>query len=201
MKIIVFCLLVSTIGFSFAVPSLDSSDLNRYISSQLQDKKNENQLNVLLQAMASAEEDQYSADDDDDDTVAELQGVFNVLAQVQVEKAREQGDTDTAMTQFWGLVGKALWRVGKRYLKRRHCTEEQGENALLQELVGEQGIQQVEDDGDDKARAELQTLFQALNKVKAEVMQDDNAQAERWWRRVKRWARRKVRKLTRRYLC
>ena len=200
MKIPVFCLLFSTLGLSFAVPSLDFNDLKKYISSQLKDKQNEDELKVLLQAMASTEGDQDS-DDNDDDAVAKLQRVFNVLAQVEVEKAREQRDKTMGMAQLWGAVGRTLWNVGKRYLKRRHCTEEQGVNALLQELVGEQGIQEIEDDGDDKARAELQTLFQALNQVEAKAMQADNAQAERWWRRVKRWAGGKARKLTRRYLC
>ena len=193
------CKLLSTLGLSFAVPTLDSDNFNKYISSQLQHKQNEDELNVLLQAMASTEDDQDS--DDDDDTVAELQGVFNVLAQVEVEKTRQHKDKSMGMAQLWGMLGRTLWNVGKRYLKNRHCTEEQGVNALLQELVDEQGMQEVEDDGDDKARAELQTLFQALNQVEAKAMQADNAQAERWWRRVTRWVRRKARKLTRRYLC
>lgn len=55
----------------------------------------------LYIASTSTEEDQ-DTDDDDDGTVADLQGIFNVLAQVEGEKAivKQQDDKDVAWFSF-----------------------------------------------------------------------------------------------------
>ena len=166
----------------------------------------------MLKALASTEDDQETDDDDDEDdgTVADLQGVFNVLAQVEAEKARVQGDKNMAMAQFWGGLGGVLVKAGKGYLKNKYCTEEQEVRAMLQELIGEQGIEEVENDedegdGDDKASAELQTLFNVLKKIEAKVMQDDtsddSAKAQGWFKKLRRWAKKKVKKVAKKYLC
>ena len=209
MKTLIICLLLSTLSLTFAVPAFDFDSFGKnFPSSYFPKEQNKDEVSALFQALVSTEDDQDTDDDDEDDgTVADLQGVFNVMAQVEAEKARQQRNKNVAMVQLWGGLGSALWSAGKAYLKRRHCTEEEEVRAMLQELIGEQGVQDDEDagDGDDKARAELQTLFNALKKVEAKVMQDDSsddtAKAEGWWKRVKRWAKKKIRGATRKYLC
>ena len=209
MKILIICLLLSTLSFTFAVPAFDFDSFGKYFPSSFSPKEqNKDKVSALLQALVSTEDDQDTDDDDEDDgTVGDLQGVFNVMAQVEAEKARQQNNKNVAMVQFWGGLGNALWRAGKSYLKRKHCTEQEEVRAMLQELIDEQGLQDDEGagDGDDKARTELQTLFNALKKAEAKVMQDDSsedtAKAEGWWKRVKRWARKKIRGATRKYLC
>ena len=66
----------------------------------------------LYIASTSTEEDQ-DTDDDDAGTVADLQGIFNVLAQVEGEKAivKQQDDKDVAMVQFWKRLRIALWKA------------------------------------------------------------------------------------------
>lgn len=50
----------------------------------------------------------------DDGTVADLQGLFNVLEQVEVEdmNAELQGDKNVAMAHVWGRLGSALKKAG-----------------------------------------------------------------------------------------
>ena len=209
MKILIISLLLSTLSLTFAVPAFNFDSFGKFFPSRsFPEEQNKDDVSALFQALVSTEDDQDTEDDDEDDgTVADLQGVFNVMAQVEAEKARQQRNKNVAMVQVWKFLGNALWNAGKSYLKKRHCTEEEEVRAMLQELIGEQGMQDDEDagDGDDKARAELQTLFNALKKLEAKVMQDDSsadtAKAEGWWKRVKRWARKKIRGATRKYLC
>ena len=208
MKTLIICLLLSTLSLTFAVPAFDFDSLQKYLPSSFSpNKQDKDEVSALLQTLVSAKDDQDSEDDEDDGTVADLQGIFNVMAQIELEKATQQHNKNVAMAQFWGGIGRALWNAGKGYLKRKYCTEEEEMRVMLQELVGEQGVQDEQDDGNDdiKARAELQTLFNALKKVDAKVMQDDSfddtVKAEGWWKRARRWARKKIRGATRRYLC
>ena len=211
MKILVICLLLSTFSLTFAVPAFDH-DFRKYLpSSYFPNEQNKDEVSGLLQTLVSTEDDQDSDDDEDDGSVADLQGIFNVMAQAEVEKAKQQRNKNVAMVQIWKGLGGALWRVGKSYLKKKYCTEEEEVRAMLQELIGEQGGQDDQDDQDDggdddnKALTELQTLFNALKKVEAKVMQDvssnDTAKTQGWWKRAKRWARKKIRGATRKYLC
>lgn len=119
--------------------------------------------------------------------------------------------SDQAMAQLWGRIVNGLWNIGKRYLKKKYCTEEQEVNTILQELTDMQEAMPEEGnidtgDGDDKAIAELQSLFRVLKKAKAKLSEnsmipENIAKAERWWRKVKRWFRKKVRGFTRKFLC
>ena len=140
-------------------------------------------------------------------------GVFTVLEQVNTEEARAM-DSNYAMSQFWKTAGKLLWKVGKNYLRRKYCSsEEQQMRAMLQELVGEQGMadEDFDDDdedmgdGDGKAIAELQTIFSALKKAEAKMkgftMDDDKATTEGWWKKARRWASKKIKGATKKYLC
>ena len=90
---------------------------------------------------------------------------------------------------------------------------------MVQELTGdsasEQWMQEFGNDenagdGDDKARTELQTLFNALKKAEAKMQVMDDASAEdtansekikKWWKGVKRRFGSKIRKSVRKYLC
>ena len=204
MKILIICFLLSTLGLTFAVPAFN---LDSFLQPRSSKEQNKNEVSALLQVLASTENDQDTDDDEDDGTVANLQGLFNVMAQVEVEKAKQQQDKNVAMVQFWGGLGSVLWNAGKGYLKKRYCTEEEEVRAMLQELIGEQEVQDDEDDGDgdDKVRTELQTLFNALKKAEAKVMQDDTsddtAKAEGWFKKLKRWAKKKTKGLTKKYLC
>ena len=79
---------------------------------------------------------------------------------------------------------------------------------MLQELTGEKRIQEAKidesehPDGDDKARTELQTVFNALKKAEAKIQMtndtpEDIAKAEKWWKRIKHWFHRTIK----RYVC
>ena len=168
--------------------------------------------NTFLQTLVSAENDDEDMGDDDSDgdkEMATLQAVFNVLAQVELEKAKMK--RDKATIQLLGLALKGLWNVGKHFLKKKYCTEEQKVQAMIQELASEQQMHDEDSDdteegADGKARVEIQSLFNALKVVEAKAMQDstgdyDHAVVQKWWKKVKRWINKKVGGLTRKFLC
>lgn len=199
MKILIACVLLSTLSLTFATPL---SALKNSLASEQSDE-----VKALLQTLTNNQNTEDSDGDDGEEDIANLQGVFNVLAQVNAEKAKAT-DEDDAMAQFWKLVRRGLWHVGKRYLKKKYCTEEQEMNALLQELTGEQQGLDDEDNGDkeEKAMAELQYVFSALKKAEAKAMLHDattdlNADAEGWFKRFRRSIKRRIKGATRRYLC
>ena len=187
MKILVACLLLSTISLTFAAAVSKESD----------------EVSTFLQNFAKGENHQDMEENEnmhmDEEDIATLQGLFNVLAQVDEEKAKTMDD-ENAMSQIWGFIGKGLLKYGKKYLKRRYCSEEQEMKVMLQELVGEQGNEAREEE-ENEAMAELQTTFNALQKANAKVMLVDNAQAEGLFKKLRRWAKKKVKRTTRRYLC
>ena len=197
MKLFITCLFLFTTGLAYAGPFPKD-----YFNS-LKQQDNEDKFTALLQSLDRTEDDQ---EDDDDDDLADIQGVFNVLAQVEMERAKGLNDK-SATAQFWGILGNALWKAGKGYLKKKYCTEEQEVRAMLQDLISEQEIPEDDDDDDagGDALAELQTLFNALKNVEAKMMQDGmtdkNAEAEGWWKKVRRWAKKKVKHSTKKYLC
>ena len=137
-----------------------------------------NDINTLIQSLATSQD---SAEDEEDivSDLAEVQGVFNILAQVKNEQAKSTG---RAMTQIWGLVGSRLLRIGKKILRRKYCEEEQ--KVMLQELMEEQS--EADEQGNLDDDAELQTFFDALNKLQAERVQDNiqNAAAQGWFKRL-----------------
>ena len=117
--LVVLPLLLPTLGLTFAVPAFDLESLEKYLSSTApKELQHEDEVSALLQAIASTstEKDQVTYDDDEDDgPTADLQGIFNVLAQVEAERAQQQGDKNVAMA----------------YLKQRYCTEEEELIAML----------------------------------------------------------------------
>ena len=132
--------------------------------------------------------------------------MFTALEQANAEQAKAM-DSDNAQAQFWKYAAKGLWNLGKRYLKKRYCSsEEQEMRAMLQELLGEQGMTDEDDDdedtgdGDSRAIAELQTVFNALKKADAKMMKSD-VNIQGWWKKLKRWAGKKIKGATRKYLC
>jgi hypothetical protein len=192
-------------------------------------EQHKDEVSALLQAISK---DQDTLDDGnlgDDRAVADLQGLFNLLAQVDSSvKAHQQQDNKNNMTmaQLWGRLGSALWRAGKIDLKRRYCTKEEKVIAMLQEVIddidgaiaSEQGM--LEDvgsdenagDGDDKARTELQTLFNALKKADAKIQcgvnigghctdTENPEKIKKWRARVKRWFDKRIGWVVRKYLC
>ena len=126
MKILVACVLLSTLSLTFATPL--SALLQGSLASEQSDE-----VKALLQTLTDIQNTDDGDDDDVGEDIANLQGVFNVLAQVNTEKAKIK-DEDDAMAQFWSTVGKFLFNTGKCYLKNKYCTwstEEQEKNALL----------------------------------------------------------------------
>lgn len=191
MKILVACIFMSFFSLNLASPlSFSTSE------------------HALLDTLVSAENDENAVSEEDsvDEDLAMLQGVLNVMEQADEERARMMDRDNIAAAQIWGLVGKGLWHVGKRYLKNRYCnSEEQEMQAILQELIGEQSEEEDESntgEDDSKVLAELQTLFSALNKAEAKAMQGEmNAEIEGWFKKLKKWAKKKIGGAAKKYLC
>ena len=159
----------------------------------------------MLESLSNLQQGELSEaeGDDGDDDITDLQAVFNVLAQVDIEKAKAMDDK-RAMAQFWKGLGSSLWNAGKSYFKNKYCTEEQEMKSILQEVTGQQAMQdkdnEITAEDDDKVKAELQSLFSALKKVEAKMMQDgenDNVIAEGWWKKLSR----RIKKGAKKYLC
>ena len=198
MKTLIACFLLALVGLTCATPAWP---YNNYYKSLYTGKTYNEKARALLESLAGAEQDPDSDDtnnDDDDDDIADLQAVFNVLERVDKERAAVSGNSATA--QFMGMLGGTVWNHAIGYLKNKYCTEEQEVRAMVQELIGEQGEDDDTEDtiGDDKARAELQTLFSALKMVKAKMMQDKNdANMEGWFKKL----RKSIKKKAKQYLC
>ena len=212
MKILVACFLMSALGLAFAKSPFPKDINKEFIKKLIMFPTEGEEESALKQTVVSSENDQDTEDDDNvngDEDIATLQGIFNVLTQVEVENAKAMQEKKT-VTQFWGSLGNALWNVGKHHLKKRYCQKDREVEAMIEELIVEQEIpdenNEDTEDGDTKALAELQTLFSAMKKAEAKVMQNDwtgenYAKAEGWWKKTKRWVNRKAKRLTRKYLC
>ena len=118
------CLVVvlSVLGITFAAPAaFDFESNEKYLPSaaQKEQHKDINEISALLQALVSinlSKEDQdANLGDLDDGTVADLQGLVNVLEQVEVAdlNAQLQGDKNVAMAHVWGRLGSALKKAGR----------------------------------------------------------------------------------------
>ena len=196
MKIPILCLSLFALGL-YVCP-VSSAAHQQALVKEL----NDNDISTFLETLATSQEDQDDDEDDEGNDLADIQGVFNVLAQVKEEQAKSTG---TATTQFWSWAGKMLLGAGKRYLKRRYCkkrscNEEKEEKVLLQELMEAQD-DDGEEGGDDDDLAELQSLFGALKKLQAKKMQEDSPAAQGFFSRVFKRIKKKVKKYARRRLC
>ena len=100
---------------------------------------------------------------EDVDNMAEIQGIFNVMAQVELERAKLMGSNSIP---FWTGFVRGLWNKGRGYLKTKLCSQEQTTlKALLQELTREEIGTVADDDtnsnNEEEIRAQLQVLFNA----------------------------------------
>lgn len=192
MKILIVSFLLLALGlYAHPVTSESSEQVN------VKEPDDDDDINNLLETLVTSQDDEED-DEDDANDLAGIQGVFNVLAQVKDEQAKSAAPV---MTQFWRHLGRRLFRAGRnyirnRYCKRRSCNEEQEEKVMLQELMEEQSKDDEGDDDDGDDLAELQTLLNAFNKLQAKKMQGDNQTAEdqRWYKRIFRSIRKRVRK-------
>ena len=210
--------LLPILDLTFASPSTPDFKDNSYFKYKT--KRIEN---ALLETSEDVNQNTDYADGD----LADIQGVFNVIAQVEVERIKLMKDKDASAQvglaalgvglNVLSTIGKTLWDVGKHFLKRKFCPRHTGSyefkaHALIQELINEQEIQAFGDDGkkaeesDREALAQLKVLFHALKEVEAKTMQDSiandkDANAESWWKKAKRFITNKIGGITRKFLC
>ena len=132
MKTLIACFILSIVGLSFATPY-------RYPFGY--------KSTALLESLANAEQGKLSEaeDDDGDDNIADLQALFNVMAQIDIEKAKAMEDK-SAMAQFWKKFRKTLYNAGKTYLK--YYTKDKEMKVMLQELIGQKAIQDEDNDSE-----------------------------------------------------
>ena len=151
-------------------------------------------------------------DDINDGDLADIQGAFNVLAQVEVERKKLMKDTDVSAQFLFGApslllklftsVGKSLWGVGKKFLRRRFCPRNLSYEANMLAYYGDKGDEAVGNDA--KALDQLKALFAALKEVDANTVHSDDmdhAKAKVWWKKAKQWIKNKIAGVTRKFLC
>ena len=163
MKILVACMFLLALGLASASPVLHESHQAKQLQTEEMDDKD---LATFLETLASSQEDE----DDDDDDLSDVQGVFKALAQVNKEQAKAEGD---ATSQIWGSIRRSLFGAGKKYLRKRYCRK-RPKHAEEEEVQDDD--EDSNDDGND--HAELQSLFDVLNKMEAKKMQGDYNTAE-----------------------
>jgi hypothetical protein len=192
MKILVACFLLSTIALTYAKYPFPINYKELF----------EGLVNKEKHVSAKAE-----SDDIDDDVITDLQGMFSVLEQIEVEKAKQmQYDDNSVKAQLWGGLGTVLWKTGKGYLKNRYCTQEADVRAMIEELVDEtlDNNEAVEEDDDDKF-TELRNLVNSLNqmdkKFQSLIIDGDVAMAEGWFKKVRKSIKKKAKKVARKVLC
>ena len=201
MKILLTCFFLSTVGLTTAGPFfLDPSkgDYNNLIPQE------SNELQALLQTLVSAESAQDPEEDSDDggdNGIAFLEGMFNVLAQVDEEKAKATND-ESANIQFifWSRFGKLLSRTVGKFVSQRYCPK-QHETIVLpkdihigyeQEVSNEDGRDRKEEE--DKAFAELKTTFGTLRKL-------NSMKSKGLLRNFMSYFNRGIRRIARKYFC
>ena len=120
------------------------------------------------------------SNEDDEDSIAKIQSVFNVLAQVDMEGAKLMGGKNSY--KLMEILGKSLWNTGKGLLKEFFGCKEQDMSlkVLLQELTNEQtGTSDEANSKEAEVRAQLQVLFNALHMMEANMMKEGNSDKER----------------------
>ena len=146
----------------------------------------------------------------DDDDISDLLGIFNVLEQIEMEKAKQMGyDDNNANAQFWGALGTTLWNTGKVYLKNKYCSQEAEVRAMIEELVDEtESNEAVEEDNNDNF-TELKDLVNSLNlmnKIRPLIIDGDVANAEGWFKKLRKSVKKNlkkkaIKKVARKVLC
>ena len=149
--------------------------------------------------------------------LADIQGIFNAIAQVEMEgnKLLMKDSTD-ASAQLFGTIlsllanaGNALWGVGKTLLKKKYCPKNRSYKPDMP-VYGDMDEKSwpEENDSNLKALNVLKVLFGVLKEVEAKMsmMQDDaadskHAKAEAWWKKAKQWINNAVGGTVKRFLC
>ena len=178
--IIAFYLLISTVGLGVTLTAgaYGKNDYSKLVDALLNGRVLSMQ-NDISQYKLTTKKD---SSNEKEESIAEVQGIFNVMAQVDLERAKLK-NSDALMQEFWSGLIRTLWNKGKNYLIKSLCSKEQAMKALLQELTNEEmGMDDNnngKDDDDDDVRAQLQVLFNALQEVKANSIREGNtAKAE-----------------------
>ena len=195
MKALVACFLLSTIAVTYATYPAISLPVN---------------YRELLERLVSKVQDDSAEVESDEDDITDLQGLFSVLEQIEVEKAKQmQYDEDGASAQFWAGLGTTLLNAGKGYLRNRYCTQEAEVRAMIEELVDEQEDNQAVEQDDDDSFTKLKNMVNTLNQISKKLSQfqasmviDGNyAKAEGWFKKLRKSLKKKTKKLARKVLC
>ena len=153
MKTLIACYLLSTIALTYA---------NYPIMSVLPITYKE-----LIEDLINKATDVSAEVESDDDDITDLQGMFNLLEQIEMEKAKQmQDDEDGAKAQFWAALGPVLWKARKGYLKNRYCNQEAEVRAMIEELVDEQETLETNEGAEEENNnrfTELKNLVNTLN--------------------------------------
>ena len=199
MKIIVICILLpAVLAFTSATSSLTAQDFK--------DSLNYNEENAFAETNENME-------DTSDGDFADIQCLFNVLAQTEEEQNKLTKDTDASAQFVTALLGKALWGVGKKLLKRKFCPKRDQTYeaaAVLAYYNDDKDEKAVENDV--KALNQLKVLFGALKEVEAKMMKEDTAVSdsrgedakadpEAWWKKAKGWIKNAIGGIIRKFLC
>ena len=188
--IIAFYLLISTVGLGVTLTAgaYGKNDYSKLVDALLNGRVL-NMQNDISQYKLTTKTD---SSNEKEESIAEVQGIFNVMAQVDLERAKLK-NSDALIQEFWSGLVRSLWKKGKHYLIKNLCSKEQAMKALLQELTNEEmGTDDNSNskDDDDDVRAQLQVLFNALQEVKANSIREGNtAKAEDLGNRIKSFAK------------
>ena len=199
MKILIACFLLSTIALTYAKYPITSLPIN---------------YKELFEELINKAKHVSAEIESDDDDITELQGIFNVLQQIETEKAKQMqnGDDNSAAIQLWKGLGRVLWTAGKGYLRNKYCTQEVEVRAMIEELVDEQETSEdneaVEEDSNDTF-TELKNLLNSHNQMTTKLMQfhtsgiidGDAAKVEGWFKKLRKSIKKKAKKLARKVLC
>lgn len=160
--------------------------------------------NELFKGLTNKAKGVLAEVESDDDDISDLQGIFNVLEQIEMAKQMQNDDDDSAMVQFWAGLGTALWNTGKGYLKNRYCSQEAEMRAIIEELVDEQETSEAEE-GNSGTFTELRNLVNSLNEMTKlrplMVIDGDVAKSEGWFKKLRKSIKKKAKKLARKVLC
>ena len=195
MKTLIACYLLSTIALTYA---------NYPIMSVLPITYKE-----LIEELINKATDVSAEVESDDDDITDLQGMFSLLEQIEMEKAKQmQDDEDGAKAQFWAALGPVLWKAGKGYLKNRYCNQEAEVRAMIEELVDEQETSEtneVAEEENNNRFTELKNLVNTLNymgkKRFLQIIDGDVVKIEGWFKKLRKSLKKKAKKLARKVLC
>ena len=147
-------------------------------------------------------------DDANDSDLADIQYVFNVLAQVEVERKKLMMKNRDISAQFMlsiplSLLGSVLWGVGKTLLKNKFCPKNAsnympgpGPAPYYNDVEGEKTAE-----NDAKALNQLKVLFGALKEIEAKIMRDDIADSENAKAQILDWIMKKIGGVVKKFIC